>query len=881
MAAPRTTVTGKGTLSVGYPTRLVTISAITPDGAFAVCIDRHGTEARVPMNIQPAKGILPQPGEQWIITQGVSNTWTFAAIATNDDTKFTNSGVAGEGVLPPDILPPPAVPPDGSIPGSAIVPGSLTGTQIAAASITNLDLATAAASTNIILDPQFTSPELNLVRQQDPGTTCTWTFAEPNVSVAGGAAACTLALMPSTLVPLYVNPGEQYYISVAVTLPGGAPAGISAGIQLALSDGSFLGPLLPVSGITQTVAQLITIPPGVSSAYVRLIITGLPSGVTATFTSPVCYVTVGNTAIQANSIDVNKLQANSVSAAQLQAGAVVAGKIQAQAIDGMTITGATLVATGAAGEVLIYDGTPALGNLIGSWSGAAGTDTPGNSFPAGLSVNQGAISGTAISGSTINGTVIDGSQLIADGTSGEFLVYDGTPGLGNLIGSWSGVAGTDQYGNNYPAGLNVSMGAISGSVFSGLNWLLNQNGLFFYTTSAPVALVQAPASGGNGSYVSAVSPVTINMSGFSSTAPGNTLFMVTAYYTTGYASTGAISAVLHTSHASMSRIIHVPFNDVSGTNAVGWIDVWASYNTPGGDSSVDWKVPLGTGGVSSTLAYYRQFYEFSGLGTSPNIDVFGTAWLWPGTSTSFTMASYSTTVPTELWLGGVAGYYNPSATPPAITGPAGPWINQAQAGGQIDGYASSVDMRCGYQIMAATGSIAYNGTFSAAQNWACYALALAPSTAPGAGSLVASVTAVAGADTQGNTFPVGMMGQILAIQPGSSPVLPEGWHSVTMQNGWAAQSGSYARYRLAAHNRVYLEIRAVAGTLTGGTVIGTVPPGWRPAFSHPIPLMQESGSTQASVLLPRIDVQPGGNIVVFNASAGTVNCSAIGSYPLD
>jgi len=443
------------------------------------------------------------------------------------------------------------------------------------------------------------------------------------------------------------------------------------------------------------------------------------------------------------------------------------------------------------------------------------------------------------------------------------------------------VAGTDQYGNNYPAGLNVSMGAISGSVFSGLNWLLNQNGLFFYTTSAPVALVQAPASGGNGSYVSAVSPVTINMSGFSSTAPGNTLFMVTAYYTTGYASTGAISAVLHTSHASMSRIIHVPFNDVSGTNAVGWIDVWASYNTPGGDSSVDWKVPLGTGGVSSTLAYYRQFYEFSGLGTSPNIDVFGTAWLWPGTSTSFTMASYSTTVPTELWLGGVAGYYNPSATPPAITGPAGPWINQAQAGGQIDGYASSVDMRCGYQIMAATGSIAYNGTFSAAQNWACYALALAPSTAPGAGSLVASVTAVAGADTQGNTFPVGMMGQILAIQPGSSPVLPEGWHSVTMQNGWAAQSGSYARYRLAAHNRVYLEIRAVAGTLTGGTVIGTVPPGWRPAFSHPIPLMQESGSTQASVLLPRIDVQPGGNIVVFNASAGTVNCSAIGSYPLD
>jgi hypothetical protein len=466
----------KGSLSVGYPTRLVTISAITPDKQTAICVDRHGVEARVPMNIQPAKGILPQPGEQWIITQSVSNTWTFAAIATNDPAKFTNSGVAGEGELPPGILPPqpPVTPPDGSIPGSAIVPGSLTGVQvqdgglsgadIAAASITSLNLATAAAATNIILDPQFTSSGMNVVRQGDPGTTCTWTFASPNASVGGGAGVCTLALMPSTLVPLYVNPNEQYYLSVVVTLPGGAPAGISAGIQLFLNDGSYLGPLLPVSGQTQTVAQLVTIPPGESSAYVRLIITGLPAGMTATFSAPTCYITqgpsqmqpgsVGNAAIQANSIDVNKmqagsigvnqlqansvstsaLQANSVATANLQAGAVAAGNIQAHVIGtDQLITG--LVYAG------IVDATTVTGATLQNSMGNPKTSiNPDGSFTvtnaAGIVIFKIAPDGTiywyTASGQLQQEIQPPGSQLVYQSTTGPFIC-DFEPPMPNVL----------------------------------------------------------------------------------------------------------------------------------------------------------------------------------------------------------------------------------------------------------------------------------------------------------------------------------------------------------------------------------------------------------------------------------------------------------------
>jgi hypothetical protein len=440
VAAPRATVSNANH-AVGYAGRLVTISAITPDGTTAVCVDRQGYEVRVSMLIQPAKGILPQPGEQWIVTQDVTNDWTFAAIATSDSTVFTNSGVAGEGVLPPDILPPSSPPdtyPPGTIQGDAIEPGSLTGAQIAAQTITNLNLATAAASTNVILDPQFTSAAMNTVRQQDPATTCTWTFATPSVSVAGGLAACTLALMPSTLVPLYVNPGEQYYLAVSVTLPGGAPPGISAGIQLVLNDGSFLGPVLPVSGITQTVAQLITIPPGESSAYVRIVVTGLPSGVIATFTQPVCYITQGPNQMQANSISANALQANSVStsalqansvtAAQIAAGSISTGAIQAGAVTAAQIAANTItaaqIAAGTITAAQIAAGTITAAQI------AAGTITAAQiqantitaaQLAAGI-VYAGIVDATTIQGATLIAGNLPNPQVRITSSAGQGIV---------------------------------------------------------------------------------------------------------------------------------------------------------------------------------------------------------------------------------------------------------------------------------------------------------------------------------------------------------------------------------------------------------------------------------------------------------------------------
>ncbi len=57
--------------------------------------------------------------------------------------------------------------------------------------------------------------------------------------------------------------------------------------------------------------------------------------------------------------------------------------------------------------IFIYGGAPGSGNLIGSWAAAAGTDAFGNSYPAGINVFQGQLTGVSLNSGTINaGTIL-------------------------------------------------------------------------------------------------------------------------------------------------------------------------------------------------------------------------------------------------------------------------------------------------------------------------------------------------------------------------------------------------------------------------------------------------------------------------------------------
>lgn len=101
---------------------------------------------------------------------------------------------------------------------------------------------------------------------------------------------------------------------------------------------------------------------------------------------------------------------------------------------------------------------------------------------------------------TVAGT-ITGGTLIIDGPAGGVFVYSGAPALGNLIGSWAGASGVDSKGNAYPQGFNISQGAISGTTFTGPDYIINTAGIFIYS-AAPAAgnllISLAGASGTDG-----------------------------------------------------------------------------------------------------------------------------------------------------------------------------------------------------------------------------------------------------------------------------------------------------------------------------------------------------------------------------------------------
>ena len=68
------------------------------------------------------------------------------------------------------------------------------------------------------------------------------------------------------------------------------------------------------------------------------------------------------------------------------------------------------------------------------------------------------------------------ARIVIDGVRGAIFEYTAGPSLGNLASSWAQSAGTDPYGNVYPAGFSAG----SGSVFAGTDFVINSDGAFFY-----------------------------------------------------------------------------------------------------------------------------------------------------------------------------------------------------------------------------------------------------------------------------------------------------------------------------------------------------------------------------------------------------------------
>jgi hypothetical protein len=116
-----------------------------------------------------------------------------------------------------------------------------------------------------------------------------------------------------------------------------------------------------------------------------------------------------------------------------------------------------VIVSGIAEGVFVYNGTPAKGNEPIVSITNQSADPFGNPVVPGLDVTQGAITGTVITGSTFSGT-----DFVIN-SAGAFF-YSGTPAAGNLISSIAGAAGADAFGNAYLAGTTAYVPVTSGAV---------------------------------------------------------------------------------------------------------------------------------------------------------------------------------------------------------------------------------------------------------------------------------------------------------------------------------------------------------------------------------------------------------------------------------
>jgi hypothetical protein len=101
-------------------------------------------------------------------------------------------------------------------------------------------------------------------------------------------------------------------------------------------------------------------------------------------------------------------------------------------------------------------------------------------------------------------------------------------------------------------------------------------------------------------------------------------------------------------------------------------------------------------------------------------------------------------------------------------------------------------------------------------------------------------------------------------QPGSSPTVVEGWHTITPINGWVAQNGSApCRYRLAPGNIMLIELQINDSSATSG-VFMTMPSGYSLGTTQFCLLALGSAAAGTTVANVQFATGAGANVVVLS-----------------
>jgi hypothetical protein len=281
-------------------------------------------------------------------------------------------------------------------------------------------------------------------------------------------------------------------------------------------------------------------------------------------------------------IQAGTIVAANIAASTLTSSLIAAGQVYAGFVDATTITGAQFVAAGAAGQILIYSGTPALGNLAGSDSAANYTDSFGNLALAGRT------SYTLIGGTYFATSVRDGSIIVSTASSA------GGPytNQSSLIGSTAGRMML-QTPAGYAAPLSSSQADNTPHTCSTAGFTQLSKAWTIPANDAQVGTLYRVTAWGDGQFGSTLQQMSTNLSGGNAqantptsaqTASANVFFRAEGSLligVTGSSGSGTFNLVVHTSsggsngYSALGDSTAVAY-DTTISNTLGLFTKWAA-----------------------------------------------------------------------------------------------------------------------------------------------------------------------------------------------------------------------------------------------------------------------------------------------------------------
>jgi len=900
MAAPRSGL-NPTTLSVGFSVKLVTVSAISANGLTAQTVDRQNTQTQVPMMTQRSKGPLPKAGETWLLAQDLGS-WTFAAFVGTSPSDFVggSSGAVSGGTAIVVSATAPANPGDGDLWMDAATGNEIL--QWSGTDWTALQFGAGAIASGAITAAQV-APGTITTEQLAPSAGITAEQVAFSATDIGGTKVITGTSQPANpkIGALWVDPdsgnalrewnGDEwvsYQFGAPAIAPGsltGAQISAAAGITSEQVDFT----ARDIGGITTSVSLTQPASPATGDLWFDGTHNYLLKQWNGTAWAPYQF---GTNAIQAGSVTAALIAANTITATQIAAGTVIAG-----VVNGTTIEGAQFIAYGSNGEILIYSGLPGAGNLIGAWSASPGSDGLTNSYTGGLNVGSASApqvlvipalgggsgsavafpfntaddtSQTAIVGEISNATLvnqflqllINGPVNTSDTSANQYVVAlssasdDNTLAATLMITDSAGVVylGFGNPGGDAPA---ITVGQPPPGADAG-----------YGATFVPIGLSGALLT--YGTSAGQTSSQTFTKSGTMIVPPGVTSMLQEAWAPGGGGGGGSAPSQFGDGGASggggeyaAQTVTVVPGDTI--TVSVGGGGSPGAPGTPNGS-------PGGNGGNAGTTTISGGSATVTAHGgqggTGGHNGHAGGAAGTGSTNSVHHSGGNGASAPTDGTATGGAGGGGAGGPATGGTGGAAAYSRTPAAGGRGNpgGGGGGQGGGGGWGSTGNNGSVGGKGSAPGgggggggggtdAHTWGggggANGMARLTWTQPGGAAIQASWSSDAGTDGDGNAFPAGHQGPVVAVEPGASPSVPETWHTVSYANSWGpAATGLDLKYQVTPDGYVHLSGRLVAGATvssSGPTTLTTLPAGYQPARTEPISVLVHNATSPYAV----------------------------------